>query len=245
LDEGLTTPHPTQKLLVVTESENRGFFLGESRHKVNQMQPCGVICRINVLLWKGYHRAAKTTDENSIAKVAISGEIHPKIPKSIDFGENSCYKRGLHFCEVFCPVVGEINGGECSFISLSYLLSGGARTMTEVASAEHRTRLLEERADIMHNIENLREDVKDLELEFEADEGDPELTEREKNLVLLATFEQRLEEIDLALEKLNLGSNYGICQNCGQPIDPERLKIVPEAQYCVPCKTKLERRKRR
>jgi DnaK suppressor protein len=117
--------------------------------------------------------------------------------------------------------------------------------MTEVASADFRTRLLEERADIMHNIENLREDVKDLELEFEADEGDPELTEREKNLVLLATFEQRLEEIDLAMEKLNRGNNYGICQNCGQAIDPERLKIVPEAQYCVPCKTKLERRQRR
>ncbi len=117
--------------------------------------------------------------------------------------------------------------------------------MTDVAGTDYRTRLLEERAGIMRNIENLRDDVKDLELEFEADEGDPELTEREKNLALLATFEQRLEEIDYALERLNSGSNYGICQNCGQPIDPERLKIVPEAQYCVPCKTKLERRQRR
>ncbi len=117
--------------------------------------------------------------------------------------------------------------------------------MTEVASAEYRTRLLEERAGILRNVENLRDDVKDLELEFEADEGDPELTEREKNLALLATFELRLEEIDLALDKLERGSNYGICQNCGQAIDPERLKIVPEAQYCVPCKTKMERRLRR
>jgi RNA polymerase-binding transcription factor DksA len=117
--------------------------------------------------------------------------------------------------------------------------------MTEVASAEYRTRLLEERADILRNVENLRDDDKDLELEFEADEGDPELTEREKNLALLATFELRLEEIDMALDKLERGSNYGICQNCGQPIDPERLKILPEAQYCVPCKTKMERRARR
>ncbi|MBA3530472.1 MAG: TraR/DksA C4-type zinc finger protein [Ardenticatenales bacterium] len=108
---------------------------------------------------------------------------------------------------------------------------------------EHKARLLEERDHLLQQIERLREDVK-VELEFEADEGDPELPEREKNLALLATFEERLEEMELAIEKLKDG-DYGICKNCGQPIDPERLLIVPEAQYCVPCKTKLERRGRR
>lgn len=117
--------------------------------------------------------------------------------------------------------------------------------MSDVINVEFRDRLLEEKTDILRNIQRLREDVKDLELEFEADEGDPELTEREKNLSLLATFEQRLEEIEVALEKIKSGNKYGICLNCGQPIDPERLLIVPEAQYCVPCKTKLERRQRR
>ncbi len=107
----------------------------------------------------------------------------------------------------------------------------------------YRTRLTDERNIVLQKIVRLREEVK-VELEFEADEGDPELPEREKNLSLLATFEERLEEIDLALEKLQSGA-YGICQRCGQPIDPERLAIVPEAQYCVPCKTKLERRTRR
>lgn len=108
---------------------------------------------------------------------------------------------------------------------------------------EYRTRLLEEKEHLLQQIERLREEVK-VELEFEADEGDPELPEREKNLSLLATFEERLEEIELALEKLQEG-DYGICKLCGQPIDPERLAIVPETQYCVPCKTKLERRGRR
>ena len=110
-------------------------------------------------------------------------------------------------------------------------------------STAARARLMEERAGLVQQIERLREDVK-VELEFEADEGDPELAEREKNLSLLATFEERLEEIDLAISKLQDG-DYGICKSCGQPIDPERLAIVPEAQYCVPCKTKMERRGRR
>ncbi|MDQ4077077.1 MAG: TraR/DksA C4-type zinc finger protein [Chloroflexota bacterium] len=108
---------------------------------------------------------------------------------------------------------------------------------------DFKSRLQEEREALLQKIERLREDVK-VELEFEADEGDPELPEREKNLSLLATFEERLEEIDSALDKLKAGE-YGICLNCGQPIDPERLAIVPEAQYCVPCKTKLERRRLR
>lgn len=109
--------------------------------------------------------------------------------------------------------------------------------------ASQQARLIEERDHLLQQIERLREDVK-IELEYEADEGDPELPEREKNLSLLATFEERLEEIDFALDKLKEGE-YGICRNCGQPIDPERLAILPETQYCVPCKTKLERRGRR
>jgi DnaK suppressor protein len=110
-------------------------------------------------------------------------------------------------------------------------------------AGSYQERLLEERAHLLQQIERLREDVK-VELEFEADEGDPELPEREKNLSLLATFEERLEEIELALTKVKEGG-YGICRSCGQPIDPERLAIVPETQYCVPCKTKRERRGRR
>lgn len=117
------------------------------------------------------------------------------------------------------------------------------KVKTEVVGAQARERLLEERRTLAQQIERLREDVK-VELEFETDEGDPELAEREKNLSVLATFEERLEEIDLALNKVQEG-DYGICKSCGQPIDPERLAIVPEAQYCVPCKTKMEKRGRR
>ncbi|HEX8681726.1 MAG TPA: TraR/DksA C4-type zinc finger protein [Ardenticatenaceae bacterium] len=114
--------------------------------------------------------------------------------------------------------------------------------MTEVVS-EYYTRLTEERAHLLVQIERLREDVK-IEVEFEADEGDPELPERERNLSLLATFEERLTDLDRALDKLKDG-NYGICKSCGNPIDPERLAIVPETEYCVTCKSKLERRSRR
>lgn len=110
-------------------------------------------------------------------------------------------------------------------------------------TVEYMSRLQEEREHLLQRIVRLREDVK-VELEFEADEGDPELPERERNLSLLATFEERLTDLNRAMDKLRDGG-YGFCKSCGNPIDPERLAIVPETEYCVTCKSKLERRSRR
>ena len=42
------------------------------------------------------------------------------------------------------------------------------------------------------------------------------------------------ERIDRALEKLEEGS-YGVCDGCGKPIAPARLKIAPESVRCVDC----------
>lgn len=108
----------------------------------------------------------------------------------------------------------------------------------------YKRRLLNERTTLSEKINRLSENVK-VELKFDPDEGDPELAEREKNLSLRATFKERLHEINLALDKISTGGKYGFCRNCNKAIPPERLAIIPEAQYCVPCKTKLERRSRR
>ncbi|HBY93781.1 MAG: TraR/DksA C4-type zinc finger protein [Ardenticatenaceae bacterium] len=105
-----------------------------------------------------------------------------------------------------------------------------------------RERLTSERQLVLVEIGRLRESLQ-IEPELELDEGDPEYVVREQNLALLRNFEERLQEIDIALEELDTGS-YGICKRCGQPIDPERLRIMPEATLCVPCKSELEKRRR-
>ena len=38
-----------------------------------------------------------------------------------------------------------------------------------------------------------------------------------------------------ALGRLERGE-YGICRSCGQEIDIERLKALPYATKCIPCK---------
>jgi RNA polymerase-binding transcription factor DksA len=34
---------------------------------------------------------------------------------------------------------------------------------------------------------------------------------------------------------------YGICERCGQPIDPARLEVRPDATLCLNCQREVER----
>ena len=47
-------------------------------------------------------------------------------------------------------------------------------------------------------------------------------------------MELRLQSINSALEKMKKGK-YGKCEKCGKKIIEERLKIYPEARFCVKC----------
>jgi len=44
----------------------------------------------------------------------------------------------------------------------------------------------------------------------------------------------QLAEVERALEKFAKGT-YGLCENCGKPINPERLEALPQALYCMEC----------
>jgi len=103
--------------------------------------------------------------------------------------------------------------------------------------------LIEQREAVLREIEHLRLAIS-AEVDPTEEEADPEIVEREKTLAVLRALERKRDEIDSALRAAEKGK-YGICEVCGQPIDPARLKIVPEATMCVACKTAAERRTRR
>jgi DnaK suppressor protein len=52
---------------------------------------------------------------------------------------------------------------------------------------------------------------------------------------------RELALIDAAMERLVEGS-YGVCVDCGETIQPERLAAYPEAARCAACQTALERK---
>ena len=66
-----------------------------------------------------------------------------------------------------------------------------------------------------------------------------ETFERELELTTLTIVEGELKEIDDALRRLDHGS-YGICEECGKPIDEARLEAVPWARYCVVDQARIE-----
>jgi RNA polymerase-binding protein DksA len=70
------------------------------------------------------------------------------------------------------------------------------------------------------------------------DEHDPEgatiAFERQQVVALLDQARRRLADVESALERRDTGS-YGICENCGRPVAPERLAARPAARTCIDC----------
>jgi DnaK suppressor protein len=64
---------------------------------------------------------------------------------------------------------------------------------------------------------------------------------REHQLSLMATIQERLVQVERALERIAAGT-YGRCETCGEEISPERLEAFPAATTCVTCKRAGERR---
>jgi DnaK suppressor protein len=64
------------------------------------------------------------------------------------------------------------------------------------------------------------------------DEGDPISGDRRALL-------ERADLLAEALERLRR-DEYGLCQECGEPIAPARLRAVPEATTCVRCRGRQE-----
>lgn len=69
----------------------------------------------------------------------------------------------------------------------------------------------------------------------DADENASEVEEYTDNLALENTLEKELRDVNDALSRMEKGS-YGICDDCRQEIDIERLKAYPAARNCIKCK---------
>lgn len=73
------------------------------------------------------------------------------------------------------------------------------------------------------------------------DEGDLSVVDLSEDISLkqLSTHREVLIKLDTALRKLE-EDTYGICEECGDEISEERLKIMPFAIYCRDCQESKE-----
>ncbi len=70
--------------------------------------------------------------------------------------------------------------------------------------------------------------------EYGPGKGDPAIYEWELTLAMRQQAQTRVETIRQALHKCAEG-RYGLCERCGQLIDPERLEILPLTTLCIKC----------
>ncbi len=105
-----------------------------------------------------------------------------------------------------------------------------------------RSRLEGEQKRLMEELEQLQASASPKD---ERREGSPfgkreeeatEALELEKRLVLEKRVKEQLADVEHALHKFEEGT-YGLCDSCGQPIDPARLEALPHASLCMKCKT--------
>lgn len=79
--------------------------------------------------------------------------------------------------------------------------------------------------------------------ELYADPADQASTDLEHDVAMqmkVRTFE-RLRHIERALQLMRM-KDYGQCRHCHQDIPYERLKVQPDALFCVPCLTTVEQK---
>jgi DnaK suppressor protein len=104
-----------------------------------------------------------------------------------------------------------------------------------------RHRLLERRTAIIGRVAR----TQDVPGEF--DERPAELEEEAQELNqarLLAQLGDRgraeIAAIDVAISRMDRG-DYGMCEDCEEPIDVERLEVLPTARLCTTCAEANER----
>jgi len=73
-------------------------------------------------------------------------------------------------------------------------------------------------------------------------EASAETADMRKRLAFKRQVSESLAEVEHSLHKLDDGT-YGLCDNCGQPINRARLEALPQANLCLNCKVLQQRRK--
>jgi DnaK suppressor protein len=109
--------------------------------------------------------------------------------------------------------------------------------------------LLEERQALLSEAANLARRERDFSVAQKMDDGGgaggdaadvaTEMFEQELALGLAQHLRTHLMEINDALIRIDEGA-YGLCEDCEEPINVERLRALPRAKRCVPCQQARE-----
>jgi DnaK suppressor protein len=110
------------------------------------------------------------------------------------------------------------------------------RTHSDFGLEAIRERLVSRRNELNERIRRVHDDLGRTSTPLPRDFPDAAIV-MENDEILQAVDEaahSELAQIERATERLDAGT-YGICEACGEKIEPERLRVVPYATTCRSC----------
>src|SRR3989454_7118478 len=124
-----------------------------------------------------------------------------------------------------------------------------ARSDVEEAEMQDAQMYLErQRDDIVARLRDFQAGARDTGTGLEGDDAVRDLgghvehhTRLEMGFMTRQRLRARLQRVQAALERIARGV-YGVCIECGELIAPKRLRAIPEAETCVACQERIERR---
>lgn len=115
---------------------------------------------------------------------------------------------------------------------------------------EHYQELLEDERERLLRVErdlaeNSRQAKDSLESFSDSDDVPADIaaqaSEREKDQIMGQSVHQTLNQIEMALERVEDGT-FGVCEMCGTDIPEPRLERIPWVATCVDCQRMIEER---
>ena len=112
--------------------------------------------------------------------------------------------------------------------------------------AKFRMQLEQQQAELRAELDELQEESANVDqnegygVKNHPAEDATELFLRQRNMAVSGDLQQELTEVEHALHRIEDGT-YGVCEICGEPINPERLEARPAATLCIRHQRERER----
>jgi len=106
--------------------------------------------------------------------------------------------------------------------------------------------LIDRKDQVLKNIEDVQKEINELKNVDLNDDADFAAVSTDRLIENAITTKQNVElhEIEEALKKIE-NNVYGICEMCEEPISFQRLKVKPQAKYCIVCREIVEKNRKK
>jgi DnaK suppressor protein len=118
-----------------------------------------------------------------------------------------------------------------------------ARKISKTEIKKIKEKLLKDRIEIVKRVEELKRNDPFQDPDHASDNAavDTDVREQVSHDTIEAQIKSlntKLKNIDLAVEKMHK-NKYGLCEKCNSQIINKRLRLIPEARFCISCEQKL------